>query len=111
MAVCQGTKQDGSPCTVAVLGKNTYCWHHDPANASRRRRIATKGGKSKPSRELQDVKDRLLKLVDRIDDGSIERADAAVMGQLLNYLTRTISTEVQIREATELEDRLVEVEQ
>jgi hypothetical protein len=111
MARCQGTKQDGSPCTVMVLGSNTYCWHHDPANAAKRKRTARKAGKSKPSRELQEVKGQLQRLVDRIDEGTIERADAAVMGQLLNYLVRTVQVEIQVRESQELEERIEAIEE
>jgi hypothetical protein len=36
-----------------------YCWLHDPANAEKRRRSASKATKSKPSREFKDLKRQL----------------------------------------------------
>ena len=111
MALCQGTKLDGSPCTVAVLGKNVYCWHHDPAHAAKRQKIARKAGsRTRPTRQLQDVKDRLFSLAERAEAGEMDYKVAAVCGQLLNYLVRAISVEVQVKESQEFEERLAEVE-
>ena len=53
---CAGIKRDGSPCTAAVEPPQRFCWWHDPANADKRRRAASKAGKAKPSRELAGIK-------------------------------------------------------
>lgn len=74
-----------------------------------RRRAASKAGKSKPSRELIQIKQRLSDLVDDVLDGRVDRADAAVVGQLLNTVLRTVGVEIKVREQTELEERLREL--
>jgi len=54
--VCRANKRNGSPCTAPASGADGYCWAHDPANAERRRRIASRGGRGKGSGELTDLK-------------------------------------------------------
>lgn len=50
MARCAGVKRDGGRCTAIVKPPLTHCYQHDPARAGERRRAASKGGKSKSSR-------------------------------------------------------------
>ena len=55
MAVCQGTKRDGEPCTMPAAKGSDYCYLHDPdpAVAKRRRRNASRAatlGNSKVGR-------------------------------------------------------------
>jgi hypothetical protein len=42
--------------------------------------------------------------------GEVDRADAAVAGQLLNYVLRGISVSLKVKEQEELEQRLEELE-
>ena len=70
MAVrCAGTKRDNSSCTATVEPPQEYCWWHDPANAEKRRRAASKAGKAKPNRELTGIKSRLSDLADDVLEG------------------------------------------
>jgi len=111
MARCRGTKANGDPCKLAALEPQDVCWAHAPENAEKRKRVATKGGKSKgPNRELADIKRRLLELTDAVLDGSQNRASAAVAGQLLNTLIRCCGLELKVREVDELDARLQELE-
>jgi len=110
MSQCAGIKRAGGRCEVVVSGLKTHCYHHDPATAEKRKRVATKGGKSKPNRELADIKRRLLALTDAVLDGSQDRASAAVAGQLLNTLIRCCGLELKVREVDELDARLQELE-
>jgi hypothetical protein len=110
MARCSGFKRAGGRCEVVVSGQQTYCYHHDPATAEKRKRVATKGGKSKPNRELSDIKRRLLELTDSVLDGSQNRANAAVAGQLLNTVIRAVGVELRVREQLDLIERLEELE-
>src|SRR5215218_10483557 len=111
MALCQGTKRDGSPCTISVIGSAPYCWHHDPKRSSERRLAAQKAGRSRPASELQGVKAQLQDLVSGVRDGEVETKVAAVAGQLLNYLVRTVQVELQVRESQELEERIEAIEE
>ena len=107
---CRATKRDGSPCRGSATGSNGMCWAHDPENAGQRRRLASKAGKSKPNRELADLKRRLSDLADAVLLGSVDRGDAAVAGQLLNTYIRAVGVELKVREQLDLVERLEELE-
>jgi hypothetical protein len=91
-------------------GSSSLCWAHSPETAERRRRGQSRGGRSKPSRELADIKERIRGLIDDVRNRELNRADAAVCGQLYNSLLRALSIELQAREQEELERRLEELE-
>jgi hypothetical protein len=61
-------------------------------------------------RELVDVKRRLRELADDVIAGSVDRADAAVAGQLLGTFVRAVSAEIKLKEVLELEERLGRLE-
>jgi hypothetical protein len=107
---CAGTKRDGSPCTAAVEPPQRFCWWHDPANADKRRRAASKAGKAKPSRELASIKARLSDLADDVLTGTVDKGVAAVASQVLNVYLRAVSVEFKIREQQEITERLQELE-
>ena len=111
MARCAGLKRDGSPCTATVNPPQTLCWWHDPANAEQRRRSASKAGRAKPSREIVAVRTRLSGLADDVLAGRVDRADAAVAGQLLGTVIRAIGMELKVKEAEDFERRLAELEE
>ncbi len=111
MAVCPGIKRDGTRCTVVVSGPQAYCYQHDPTRSEERRKAASRAGKSKPSRELQGVKIQLQTLADRVLSGEVNRADAAVCGQLLNVKLRAVELERKWKEIEELEERLEALEE
>jgi hypothetical protein len=52
----------------------------------------------------------LQDLVDGVLDGSVDRGDASVAGQLLNYMIRSVQVELQAREQEELVERLEALE-
>ncbi len=110
MARCAGIKRDGGRCEAVVTGQRTYCYHHDPAAAQKRKRVAAKGGKSKLNRELADIKARLRELAEDVLAGSVDRSDAAVAGQLLNTVIRAVGVELKVREQQDLIERLEELE-
>ena len=111
MAVrCAGTKRDGSECTATVEPPQRFCWWHDPANADKRRRAASKPGRSKPSRELAGIKQRLSDLADDVLEGRQEKGVAAVVSQVLNVYLRAVSVELKAKEQAELIERLETLE-
>lgn len=107
---CAGTKRDGAPCTATVEPPQQFCWWHDPANADKRRRAASKAGKSKPSRELAGIKQRLSDLADDVLEGRQDKGVAAVASQVLNVYLRAVSVELKAREQLELIERLEALE-
>lgn len=59
MPRCSGNKPDGTPCERIVAASQTYCFSHDPARKEERRRNAARAGRSKPNKELVEIKVRL----------------------------------------------------
>jgi hypothetical protein len=109
-STCTATKRDGSPCTLPSYGSDGLCWAHDPKNAERRRRGQSRGGKSKPSKELLSIKQRLSNLADDVLEAKVDKGVAAVASQILNVYLRAISTELAVREQLELLERLEALE-
>jgi hypothetical protein len=106
----RATKRDGAPCTLPATGSSGLCWAHDPANAEKRRTMASRAARSKPSKELAGVKAQLQDLADKILAGRVARADAAVVGQLLNIKLRAVEIERKVRETEEFEERISALE-
>jgi hypothetical protein len=111
---CPGNKRDGSRCTVTVEPPQTYCWWHDPANAEERRRAASRGGKrggrSRPVLDLARLQSRFENLANKVLSGEVERAKAAVAGQLLNGARACVRDALAAREQVELIERLETLE-
>ena len=110
MAICRATKANGEPCTLSANGPQGLCWAHDPANREKRRRMASRAARSKPSRELAGIKGRLSDLADDVLADKVDKGAAAVAGQLLNTYLRAVSVELKVREAEDLERRMEELE-
>jgi hypothetical protein len=110
VAVCAGTKRDGTRCTATVEPPQEYCWWHDPANAEERRRAASKAGRSRPNRELAGVKAQLMDLTRDVLAGDLETGRAAVANQLINTRLRAIEQERKNRETEDLEARIEALE-
>ena len=110
-STCTATKRDGSPCTLPSYGSDGLCRAHDPKNAERRRRGQSRGGKSKPSKELVGIKQRLSDLADDVLEAKVDRGVAAVVSQILNVYLRSLELERKIKETDELEARLEALEQ
>ena len=111
MPRCIAIKLDGSPCERIVGASQSYCYAHDPSNADKRRRDAAKAGRSKPSRELVGIKQRLSDLADDVLTGEVERGVGAVASQILNVYLRAVSVELKVREQLELTERLGALEE
>jgi hypothetical protein len=108
MAVCRAIKANGEPCTLPANGPQGFCWAHDhPANREKkRRRMASRAARSKPSRELTALKAQLQDLTERVLASDLETRRAAVANQLLNTRLRAIELERKIKETEELATRL-----
>jgi hypothetical protein len=73
--------------------------------------MASRAGKSKPSRELTGIKQRLSDLADDVLEGRQDKAVAAVVSQVLNVYLRAISVETKLKEQLELVQRLEALEE
>lgn len=112
MARCAGIKRDGGQCTAIANGsQTTYCYQHDPKRAEERRRNASRAARSKPSRELLGIKQRLSDLAEDVLTGKVDRGVGAVASQILNVYLRAVSVELKAREQLELTERLEALEE
>ena len=73
--------------------------------------MASRAGKSKPSRERTGIKQRLWDLADDVLAGRQDKAVAAVASQVLNVYLRAISVEPKLKEQLELIGRLESLEE
>ena len=108
---CRATKRNGAPCTASATGANGYCWAHDPVNREKRKGAAAKAGRSKPGRELKEMKADLHKLIRRVLFSDLDKGRAAVALQGYNTLLRAIELERKVKEVKEMEERMKAVEQ
>src|ERR671914_947751 len=111
MPRCSHTYADSSQCRRIVSAEQEYCYSHDPARASERKRNAARGGKAKASGELGRVKARLQALADMVAEGQMDRADAPVISQKWGTYLRAVSVELKAREQMELTERLEALEE
>ena len=77
--ICCATKRNGEPCTAPSTGSDGYCWAHDPANADKRRRMASKAGSSKGGGEIAELKKLLKELASDVLSGEVGRSEAAMV--------------------------------
>jgi hypothetical protein len=73
--------------------------------------MASRAARSKPSRELADLKAQLDDLARDVLSGELETGRAAVVNQVLNTRLRAIEQERKMRETVDLEERLAELEE
>jgi len=110
MALCAGTKRNGEGCTATVEPPLRYCWWHDPANAKKRHRAASKGGRGKTSKVTKGLHELLEDLANRVIEGTLETSRGAVANQLIGTRIRLLEYERRLKEQEELEGRLEELE-
>jgi hypothetical protein len=114
MQQCQRIKANGERCKAPASGANGLCYSHDPATENDRKKSARRagktGGRGRPSTELKRLRKMFEELAKRVDDGDVVRADAAVMGQLLNGARACIRDLIAARGQEELIGRMEEIE-
>jgi len=114
MARCPAIKADGERCRGEAMPGAEWCYSHNPEHADARQRAARKGGnrggRGRPVSDLAEVKRRLREMVECVMEGTVDRGDAAVAGQLLNTWIRATTAELKAREQQDLEERLEQLE-
>jgi hypothetical protein len=114
MSICAGIRADGSRCKAQAIRDSEWCFNHHPNYEGARKRRASKGGKrggrGRPQAELAALRDRLISLGEDVLEGSIDRSNAAVAGQLWNIAIGAIRVALKAKEVEELEERLAELE-
>jgi hypothetical protein len=107
--LCGAFKRNGERCTLPAHGQQGLCWAHDPENAEKRRRGASRGGRAKANREVALLKEELKALKDDVLSGSVDRNDAAVVVQVYRTLKDFIELERRVKETDDLAAEIEEL--
>ncbi len=114
MGRCAGITLAGGACKGTPIDASGWCYVHHPDHAEERRRHGSRGGKrggrGRPSSELNRLRDRFEALADDVLTGRIERADGAVAGQLLNGARACVRDGLAAREQEEVLVRMERIE-
>jgi hypothetical protein len=105
MAVCGGTRRDGTPCTANPIPGERWCYHHHPDYIRERRASARRAASLKHSsigKELREVRELIWELLgltsaDRLPHRA--RRELQNVVQLLQCYLR--AAELEMREAEE----------
>ena len=111
VARCSAITPSGERCRGVPVRGSDLCAAHHPQTQARRRAGARRGGRSRGVTEIAEVKSRLQELAESVLNGSLDRADAAVVSQVWNIYLRAVATEIKVRELDELEGRLAALEE
>jgi hypothetical protein len=106
---CSAITRAGARCQRSAEGQNGLCFAHDPKNAERRRRTASRGGRGKANREVATLKEEIKSVIADVKAGELDRNDAAVIIQGYRALKDFIALERQVRETDELAAELEEL--
>ncbi len=110
---CDGITSGGDRCKLEAT-HGSYCWSHAPETADERRRRARRGGKTggrgRPGADLTDLKRDVRKVIDGVLAGTISQGPGAVALQGYNTLLRAAKVELEVREQTELIERIEALE-
>jgi hypothetical protein len=109
MTQCIGVKPNGELCRCVAARGSDFCSAHDPARKEARHRNASKAARSKPGREIKDLKVQLESLAKDVLKKSVEPKVGAVVCQILNTRARLIEVDRKLRETEELEARIEEL--
>jgi hypothetical protein len=110
MSKCIGFKPDGSLCQGVAKRGSDWCPSHDPARKDARRRSASKAARSKPGREIGNLKAQLAELAENVLNATVEPKVGAVVTQIFNARIKLIDCERRIKEADELEAKIEEIQ-
>ncbi len=109
MTQCIGVKPNGELCRCVAARGSDFCPAHDPARKEARHRNASKAARSKPGREIKDLKVQLESLAKDVLKKSVEPKVGAVVNQILNTRARLIEVDRKLRETEELARELEEL--
>ncbi len=110
-----GDNRGGGRCKGIAIDGFGLCHAHHPDRAEQRRRAASKGGqrggRGRPGADLSDLKREVRAVIAGVLEGKVPQGPGAVALQGYNTLLRAAKVEMDIREQTELIERLEALEE
>ncbi len=114
MATCTAITTGGGRCKGIAIDSSGLCHAHHPDRAEQRSRAARKGGirggRGRPQVELADLKREVRAVIGGVLTGRIQQGPGAVALQGYNTLLRAAKVELELREQTELIERIEALE-
>lgn len=114
MAKCTAITRGGERCKGVAIDSSGLCYAHHPDHAGDRARAARKGGKrggrGRPVTELGALRAENAEIRERLLEGVLPPAVAAVAIQSINTDIRAVSAALKAREQEELIERLESLE-
>jgi hypothetical protein len=98
LRLCSAITKAGAPCQRPAQGHNEFCLGHDPAKATERRRMASRGGRGKTNQETRSVKKLIDQLTAKVLSGDVEPAVCHAVVALQNIKLRAIELERRLEE-------------
>jgi hypothetical protein len=109
MNQCRATTAKGERCTLPANGPEALCWSHDPKNAEKRRRMASKAGTAKADKEVREVKAEIRRLINAVRDDGFDVSAANTINRLYQTLLQYILAERGIYREEDLAVRIREL--
>jgi hypothetical protein len=106
---CSATKANGERCENVVHSSQELCWSHDPQNAAKRRRNASKAATAKADREVREVKAEIRRLINAVREEGFDPTAANAINRLYNTLLAYILAERGIYREEDLAVRIREL--
>src|SRR5215208_2150579 len=106
MSQCSFTKPNGERCKLAAQGPQGVCWNHDPKNAERRRKQASRAATAKADKE---VREEIRELIRRVRDEGFDATQANAINRLYQTLLQYILAERGIYREEDLAVRIREL--
>jgi hypothetical protein len=109
MNQCSATKLNGEPCENVAHGSQDVCWSHDPRNAEKRRKQASKAATAKADREVREVKREIRDLIKAVREDGFDVSRANTANRLYQTLLQYILAERGIYREEDLAVRIREL--
>jgi hypothetical protein len=109
MNQCTATKLNGDPCENVAHGSQDVCWSHDPKNAEKRRKQASKAATAKADKEIREVKKEIRDLIKAVREDGFDVSAANTINRLYQTLLQYILAERGIYREEDLAVRIREL--
>jgi hypothetical protein len=109
MNQCRATKANGERCENVAHGSQDVCWSHDPRNAEKRRRQASKAATAKADKEIRETKAEIRDLVRHVREEDFDVSKANTINRLYQTLLQYIIVERGVYREDDLAQRIKEL--
>jgi hypothetical protein len=110
MNQCRATTAKGERCENAAHGSQDVCWSHDPKNAEKRSRQASRAATAKADREIRETKAEIRELVRLVREEDFDVSKANAVNRLYQTLLQYIVVERGIYREDDLAQRIRELQ-